>query len=275
MSIRERADTLEKLKACPKCTSWNHQKASCTTGTKCTEIVNGNKCNGAHSSMVHGSGNIYCGAVKPSYLSSSMALSSNNSQFPDLGAETLLLFQEIDVVGVMRPGLACWDNGSSRVLVTHAYAKACNMRSEKIVYRLDAVGNKGTPVEGCYYIFEVIRNDGSKHTIWAYGIEKIMEPLENIDLSSVRHLFPHLPDKAFASFGNRSPDILIGNNYLGLHPVGGSGRDCVGDLKAYQSDFGNGWVLGGTHPALRTFSCQFALSAYNLAKVNKCEVNKI
>ena len=85
-------------------------------------------------------------------------------------------------------------------------------------------------------------------------------------------MFPHLPDKAFASFGNRSPDILIGNNYLGLHPVGGSGRDCVGDLKAYQSDFGNGWVLGGTHPALRTFSCQFALSAYNLAKVNKCEV---
>ena len=116
MSVRERAATLERLGSCPRCTSWNHTKAECRSPAKCGLLINGRKCEGEHSSMVCGSGNAYCGSVKPSpvcsysssssdssdsessastYCSSSdseLSSSGSDENFPDIYAETLLLF---------------------------------------------------------------------------------------------------------------------------------------------------------------------------------------
>ena len=99
-----------------------------------------------------------------------------------------------------------------------------------------------------------------------------MEAPEQVDLTKVQHLFPHLPKSVFESKPSRSPDILLGNNFLGLHPSGGQGRDAIGDLRAYQSEFGDGWVLAGTHPDLEPVSCMLTSSAYNLARVFMCEI---
>ena len=108
LSLKDRASTLERFKCCSSCTSWRHQKAACPNPMKCTRSVNGVVCNGSHSYMVCGSGNAYCGAVKPvtkvlksqsdSDSSSSDGSSPNSSPlFPDLTAETLLLFQEAEL----------------------------------------------------------------------------------------------------------------------------------------------------------------------------------
>ena len=131
MSIRERADTLQRLSACPKCTSWNHIKSDCTSPAKCGMVVNGSKCNGEHSSLVCGSGNAYCGALRSVHLSYPCNLSSSDSEdssssssismisrsasyssvssslnsldeAPDIHAQTLLLFQDVPVVGGSR-----------------------------------------------------------------------------------------------------------------------------------------------------------------------------
>ena len=95
--------------------------------------------------MVCGSGSAYCGAVKPAMLYSP---NSSDSEFPDLSAETLLMFQDVKVAGSKSPARVVWDKGSTRGLVTHEFAKACGMRSEEIVYRLDVVGNQGKPEKG-------------------------------------------------------------------------------------------------------------------------------
>ena len=199
--IQERANTLQRLSACPKCTSWNHVKNDCPSQAKCGMILNGVRCNGDHSSMVCGSGNAYCGAVKSrlnslcciessdsdSSLSSRPDVSSNysvcssssisssggcsqvNSDFPDIHAETLLLFQDVPIVGAKRLSTTCWDNGSNRCLVTHSFARACNMRRHDIVLKLDVVGNHSGVQNSCYYIFEMVKNDGSIVKVWAYG----------------------------------------------------------------------------------------------------------
>ena len=138
MSIRDRAGALQRLSACPKCTSWNHKRADCISPFKCGMIISGNKCDGEHSSMVCGSGNAYCGSIRSVVLcssgssgsdssdsdsssSSTTTLSSVSSQlsssssssasdfadsgddldglFPDIHAETLLIFQDVPVIG--------------------------------------------------------------------------------------------------------------------------------------------------------------------------------
>ena len=292
LSVKDRASMLEKHKCCPICTSWNHNKVECKVNARCSNVVSGQKCGGQHSSLVCGSGNAYCGAVRPwapllrsSLLTSALLSSSESSSddssdensssasnFPDLHAETLLMFQDVKIAGSKSQARVCWDKGSSRCLVTHRFAKSCNMRSDKVVYRLDVVGRAGVPEAGCYYIFEVVKNDGSTRRMWAYGIEEIMNPPELIDLTPVRHLFPHLPDSAFVSLPKKPVDMLIGNNFLGIIPSDGAARDIVGDLRAHHSQFGDGWVLAGTHPALKSDKFALSSSAHNLARIFKCEV---
>ena len=300
MFVRDRAATLERLHCCPKCTSWNHKKSDCQSPASCGMFINGQKCNGAHSSLVCGSGNAYCGPIRgfvvmssddsdSSCSSNSSTVSTNSSSIssstesvssqeslaevsPDIHAETLLLFQDVQVLGAPHPANLCWDNGSSRCIVTHDYARKCAMRSQNIVYRLDVVGQKGDSLDSCYYIFDLVMNSGSSRRVWAYGLDKIMEPSESTDLSQVRGFFPHVPSEVFAPHPMKEVDILMGNNFLGLHPNGGTGRDAVGDLVALQSGFGHGWVIAGTHPKLGTETKQFSSSALNLARVHKCVV---
>ena len=302
MSVRDRASTLEKLNCCPKCTSWNHRKADCKSPAKCGIFISGQKCDGDHSSLVCGSGNAYCGSLRgfvvnsdsssssssdASTVSSSMSSVSSSSESdsestldlsglgdapPDIYAETLLLFQDVNVQGASEPAYVCWDNGSTRCLVTHDFARRCAMRGHAIVYRLDVVGQKGDSQDSCYYVFDLVKNDGTSKRVWAYGLEKIMEPSEPADLSPVRELFPHVPAEVFASKPRKEVDILMGNNFLGLHPNGGTGRDAIDDLVALQSNFGLGWVIAGSHPKLLPGTHLLSPSALHLARINKCVV---
>ena len=118
----------------------------------------------------------------------------------------------------------------------------------------------------------MVKNDGSSRRIWAYGVDAIMENSDSVDLFRVRGLFPHVPDQVFVENRTGSVDILIGNNVLGLHPNGGRGRDAVGDLVAFQSEFGSGWVIAGTHPLLQDHSPKLSPYVVNLARVMKCEI---
>ena len=90
------------------------------------------------------------------------------------------------------------------------------------------------------YEFDFDDMYGKLHRIWGYGIDEIIEPGEPVDLSNVRHLFPHVPDQAFHTLPKKRIDILVGLNYNALHPCGGIGVDLVGNLKALRSRFGCG-----------------------------------
>ena len=134
------------------------------------------------------------------------------------------------------------------------------------------VGNKGDPQEGVLYELVLVENDGSKRKVWGFGVETIMEEAEPVDLRPIRHLFPHLPDGVFLPLPKKPVDLLIGNNFFQLHPDGGQGRDAVGDLKALQSRFGDGWVIAGTHPLLKLASSSLSAATHCIAQINRCEI---
>ena len=128
-------------------------------------------------------------------------------------------------------------------------------------------GEKQMPVD----LYELDLEDmyGKQHSIWGYGIDLIMDPDVPVNLSKVRHLFPHVPESAFAQLPKRRIDLLIGINYNSLRPVGGLGVDSVGNLKALRSRFGCGWLLGGSHKDLQLSSPRFSNQAASarIAKV--------
>ena len=120
------------------------------------------------------------------------------------------------------------------------------------------------------FILEVEDIYGIRSKIWAYAIEDIMPAPDHLDLSPIRDLFPHVPDSSFKIY-EMGINLLIGNNFLSLHPSGGQGRNAVGNLRALHSNFGNGWIIAGTHPLLKQSSTKLSGNAESITRVNRVE----
>ena len=269
LSVVERASLLERESGCARCTAWSHTKIDCRAPTfKCGQNRNGNICQADHSRLVCGSGLAYCGSLAVS--SASPSLSSLN-----INGETLLAFQEVEVVGASKYQLCCFDNGSNRCLVQNKFARENKFQSQKVQYRLKTVGREEEIREADIFMFDVRDNSGHRTRIWAYGIDHIMNPPDSVDLRSIEHLFPHVPHEAFTRQSSKDVTLLIGNNFLSLHPSGGQGRNAVGNLRALQSSFGKGWVICGAHPLLDSSIPQLSVKAAAVARVNRCEVSPV
>ena len=272
MSAKDRGLQLEKSSGCSRCTSWSHKKDSCTipSGHKCgQDLGNGSKCQSDHSRLVCGSGVAYCGRVE---VKTNVA-ATDSSQ--DMDAETLLKFQDVKIENVEKEPTVCFDDGSNRCLIRNDFATENNLESQRIKYELSTPGGNKQIIEGHRYKFALVANDGQTFEVWAFGIDEIMPDTDEIDLSPIRHLFPHVPAPAFALNPSKKVEILIGTNKLSLHPAGGLGRDSVGDLRALQSKFGSGWVIAGTHPFLGNSSAKLSANASLLAKINRIDISPI
>ena len=84
-----------------------------------------------------------------------------------------------------------------------------------------------------------------------------------------------MPEEVFKPLPKKRIDILIGLNFNGLHPSGGEGENCVGNLKVLSTMFGStGWVLGGSHPLLKCSPLKFSSSVARL-RVAKVAVSPV
>ena len=282
-SEKDRATNLEKHKACPRCLSWMHGKDSkdCKAPkNNCFKDKDGGaKCNGDHSRMVCGSGNVYCASAKvsKSLIHDTSTDSSSDSASPDIDVETLMLLEDIKVKSgdSYSECRNIWDSGSNRILINNDYAKEQNLRSHEVTYKLAVVGGKETVEKGVIHEIEVVENDGTEHKVWGFGIDTIMEPPEPVDMHAVRHLFPHVHAGVFDSLPKKRIDMLVGLNFFSLHPDGGQGINCVGNLKMLHSKFSKGWLLGGSHPDLLTTSSNLTSSALTVARVCRVEVKPV
>lgn len=288
MTPKERALQVEKVKGCARCTCWTHQKSDCRVPKgKCGLGKDGNKCQSDHSRMLCGSGVAYCGNLRMTASSgdssssvsspsiSSSADSDSDECFPDLDAETLLSFQDIKLLGVEEDQRSCFDGGSNRCLIRNEFAKEQNFRSQKIKYRLKAMGTKEKVEETEFFIFDIQDNHGVITKVWAFGIDDIMPEPDPVDLQSIRHIFPHLPGIAFESAEKKPINLLIGNNFLSLHPSGGQGRNAVENLRALHSNFGSGWVISGAHKLLKPSSPNLSSQAVTMARFNRVDISPV
>ena len=156
--------------------------------------------------------------------------------YVDVHANTLALLQDISTGNTV--ARTQFDDGSTRILVTHSYAKKAGFQSVPAIYNMQVVGKGWETVEDVMYLFELTKKSGETVKVWGYGINSITDSVQPSDLSNIRSSFPHVPEDAFKKQDERPVDILIGMNFFGLHPGGGTGKDKVGNLKALKSDFG-------------------------------------
>ena len=169
----ERASLLERISGCARCTAWSHSKPDCRAPTfKCGLTRNGSVCQADHSRLVCGSGVAYCANIK---VSSSSDQNSPSSTLP-LDCETLLAFQRVKFGGITGMQLACFDNGSNRCLIQNEFALKNKLRSQKIRYRIKAVGVPERVEEANIFMFELQDKNNKSTCVWAYGIDHIMPP---------------------------------------------------------------------------------------------------
>ena len=261
---QERCKQLEDSQGCKLCTSWGHNADSCTRRMRpewsCgfTEEDGSGPCTAKHSRMLHGAESSYCAGLE-------FATPAERK------APTLQLLQDVPVEHLV--ARVHWDPGSTRVMVTHAFAARAKLRSKPVAYSLQVVGQPWRQVQGKCYEVELRDRAGKGRKVWGYGLDTISDSVATVDPSGVRHLFPHVPSEVFRPLNSRPVDILVGLNCFSLHPKGGEGRDQVGDLRALTSGFGAGWLVAGTHPNLRGAEGRLSEGARELAMVAHVKVN--
>ena len=233
MTTRERGELVERLKACYKCTSWQHQGDACYSRGKssCNVVSGGSVCGGVHNKLLHGSGVAFCHKTSVKFARSICSGKSEGNEverLPDLNQPVLLEIQDIKIHGVMAKTM--WDNGSTGAMITHKYAERAGLTGERVSYWLVVVGHDSVLRHTTLYTFKMIDNLGREHEIRAFGIDQITEDCRTVDLSGVREIFPGAPSEVF-SRPSGEIDVLIGSMYRNIQPYGGEDDFMRGRLR--------------------------------------------
>ena len=285
LSIKEMAETLEKNDSCSRCLSWLHKRDSkdCRASkNSCgAEKDGGAKCTADHSKFVCGSESVYCSAANviktDDDSTSSVNLATKFVSNPNTLEETMMLLQDVRC-NIHNEEDTCrvyWDGGSNRVLINNEFAKEQNLTAQPIMYKLFVAGGKETVNKGVMYEVPLIDASGKVTYVWGFGIDVILDPPETVDLEPVRDIFPHVPDVVFSKLPRKRVDVLVGLNKFSLHPDGGQGLNCKGELRALHSKFSHGWVIGGSHPKLNVVPSCLSNAAMAIARVCRVEVKPI
>ena len=264
MTAKSRGETLEKFSSCARCLSWLHKKSSCKVlPVSCKEQVDGAVCGNDHSRLVCQSGVPYCTSLSVG----TEAVGGSSISDVDENVATIPYLQDItvDFHGKRSTARSCWDNGSNRILVNNQFAEECGIIAKPATVMMKTAGGQIQKLDVNLYEFGLVERSGVIHRVWGYGVETILEPDDPIDPSCLRSLFPHVSADVFVQLEKRRLDLLIGINYNGLFPYGGTGRDCRENIRVMKTNFGpTGWILGGSHSKLKCSSLEFSAGAATL-----------
>ena len=176
MNVVQRAKAIQDSQGCPRCTSWGHKRDDCRAkANNCGEDNGGVKCVGDHSKLVHGSGNVYCAALRSravksnavgKKISQSAYVNGSNAQFDCINEseETLYYVQDVPVKGCASARLF-WDRGSNRVLIREEYVRDNNLASLQVVYNIQTVTNESKQVVGKIHIMDLLDRQGQTRTM--------------------------------------------------------------------------------------------------------------
>ena len=127
----KRAELLQQVSGCARCTSWQHQKKDCPgQAVVCKEKIDSGQCKGDHSRLLCNSGVDYVNSLLVhSGMKTGIGVGGN------LGENDPTLSYQMDVV--MGNGNSCrilFDGGSNRVLFNSEFAAENNLR-ERCFYQ--------------------------------------------------------------------------------------------------------------------------------------------
>ncbi len=145
-----------------------------------------------------------------------------------------------------RPCVMFWDTGSQVMLMTHKAAK--DMGLEPIrgpPLNLMGVGNGQKTRSTVRYKVPLVDTGGRTVEVAAYGMGRIMDPLEAVDPLLMRAVFPEAPTGGIEAASGKV-DLLMGHDNLRLFPVE---HRRVEDAALHRSRFGTGWIASRRPPS--------------------------
>ena len=190
----------------------------------CTDKTGGTTCAGAHHKLLHGSGVAFCHKVRVvAHQSVDEESGTNIAQDdtdspPDMTQPVLLEIQAVKVHG--HRAKVMFDNGSTAVLITHAFAKKAGLQGTMVTYWLVVVGHERVLRTTMLYTLHMVDNIGKRLEIQGYGIDAISEESVILDLDGVKSIFPGAPREVYDR-PDGPIDILLGSMYRNLQPFGG------------------------------------------------------
>ena len=262
MTLAEREEAVLKGNACAKCLSWKHERSTCTAIVRdCPEP----NCGRAHHSLLHGTQHHRIMTIKKALKLrrkrrqlQQVSLPSNEGMlemchyvFKDVNIGTTFLF----------------DGASTTCLITAKLARLLRLKGKRKWVSIQRQGDKEPEVSKRYhYTATITSNNGAEHKVQFMEVDHISDlgPLPLPD--KLYELFPHLPAGALER-PIHDVGILIGQNAAALLPIGGDGKDLVGNLRLLKIPFGKGFTVGGFHPEVKAQSSSKA-NLYRRAQIN-------
>ena len=142
------------------------------------------------------------------------------------------------------------DDGSTCSVVKNSVAKQNGLLGEKVTVTIETF-NAATTKETMLYMVELLDRKGVRRLVRAFGFDNISEPMGNIVLEGVKHMFSAKIQQQWEDWGIRpegSVELLVGSEVAQLHPIA---REVVDNLVIKTSEFGTGLVINGGHAAIK------------------------
>ena len=238
MSPNERSTCVESSNWCPIHLLSTHSLADCTRTNDQRVVCGVNGCDKHHHKSLHGSTSTFVANIHTTFADD------------DDASNVLLSVQSIATSGDQNI-VSMFDNGATCCLISKSAASRLNLQGKDTNLLIRTVtGLKVLP--SFSYSVPLYDKNNRDYEIRAYEIESISNDISPNDLSGVKHLFSKKVQQKWKSIENRPAgaiELLIGTNVLGLHP---RDHECKGNLKVMSSLFGSGFLLTGSHHAIKS-----------------------
>ena len=176
------------------------------------------------------------------------------------GDKVLMTIMHLPIVyGVKREEttlVGFFDDGSNCSIIRYNLAEELGLWGETVTLDLGTINARNTVVTKLYCV-ELLDIYGNKHTIRAFGLEKISGSLSIVDISAVKSEFSVHVQANWNKLERPHSceiDLLIGSEVANLHPVTYETR---GRMVVKSSIFGSGYVLNGAHEDIKCSQTDF------------------
>merc|ERR1712219_78391 len=163
------------------------------------------------------------------------------------GMNTMFLVQRVPVQGssTREEALVFFDKGSNVSMIRDETANKLGLKGLPVKQKLVRPGADVMDWDTKAYKVPLIKKDGSRVIITAMGFTEISSEIEPANVEAAMNVFPQIPSLASIKRPSGKVDLLIGINCLQVQP-----REVAREknLSLWESDYGTGYLLGGTHP---------------------------
>merc|ERR1711895_275782 len=163
------------------------------------------------------------------------------------GMNTMFLVQRIPVQGssTREEALVFFDMGSNVSMIRDEMANKLGLKGLPVKQKLVRSGADVMDWDTKAYKVPLIKKDGSRVVITAMGFSEISSEIEPANVGAAMNVFPQIPGLASIERPSGKVDLLVGLNCLEVQPKEVAR---VKNLSLWESDYGTGYLLGGTHP---------------------------